>query len=301
MFGQLKSAKTKEEWEAFLKELQNKEKYILGIESFKYYPLGEEMIKQIDFMMKLDVTFILDENGIRIDTLNDDNKKKYEKNKKKRLTVFKEYLESKDEIAELNLKYHLLTTTWDLMRRLLNFDENNIGTKIDKQRFDKYLNDYINAANMDEKLIVEIEYAKYVKKRFFQKFPYLLNKPDFILRYFSMIDQMIFFAKDGKDAQINKLNDGIDLLKRFTGNPIEKRKSGSFEKYKRIIAIIKCMDKKFKRINGVETKACDLEKVNTSTFNRFKNRNIQRYQKIYDDISEKELDAVYDIIRKEYF
>lgn len=83
MFGQLKSAKTKEEWEAFLKELQNKEKYILGIESFKYYPLGEEMIKQIDFMMKLDVTFILDENGIRIDTLNDDNKKNMKKTKRK--------------------------------------------------------------------------------------------------------------------------------------------------------------------------------------------------------------------------
>ena len=91
------------------------------------------------------------------------------------------------------------------------------------------------------------------------------------------------------------------VLRKFKGNPIEKRKGGRLEKYKRIITLIKCMNKRYKIVSGIENKACNLEKVNASTFNRFKNRNIQRYQKIYDDISEEELDAVTDIIRKEYF
>lgn len=300
MFGYLKSAKTKEEWENFLKELQNKEKYIVGIEGFKHYPFGEEMINQIDFLIKLDVTFVIDKNGNTVDTLNRENEKKYENYKKKRLTIFKEYLENKDEIFELNLKHHLLITVWDQMRRLLNFDENNIGTKRDKKKFIKYVTDYTLARTLEEKVLIEVDYAKYVKKRFFQKFPYLLNRPDFILRYFSMIDQMVLFAKEGKDAQINKLNEGIGTLRIFRGNPIQKRKSGRYEKYKRIITLIKCMDERFKGLYGIETKACKLENISTSSFNRFKNRNRDLYLSIYNEITDNELDTVNDVIKKEY-
>jgi len=69
MLGKLKSARTKEEWEAFQKDLYNKEKYIIGIEGFKYYPFGEKMIKQIDFMLKTDATIVLNDKGIGFDFL----------------------------------------------------------------------------------------------------------------------------------------------------------------------------------------------------------------------------------------
>lgn len=301
MFGKLKSAKTKEEWDAFIKDLNDKEKYIIGIEGFKNYPFGTDIIKTINYMIELDTTFVLDKKGINIDILKKENEKKYANNKKKRLTVFKELLENKDEIKTLNLKYHLITNTWYIIRTLLNFDENNIGTSADKDRFYKYASDSFNAQNLDEKIRIENEYGKYVSKRFFQKYPYLKNNSHAVGTMLNLILQMIIFAKDGKDAEINKLSEGIGLLKVFTGNPIEKRKNDNFNKYKTVITLIKCMETHFKALNGVQKKACEMVEVKPSSFSKWKSENNDKYWKIFNELTEMDLIKYREEIKQRYY
>ena len=106
-------------------------------------------------------------------------------------------------------------------------------------------------------------------------------------------------------AAILYSDDSNDLKKsifadKFLGNPLEKRKGNKFEKYKQAIACYKCMEKNFRGISGIQTKACEIFEINPNTFSQWKSRNLKKFWSIYNSLTEKEVNIWKDEIKKRF-
>lgn len=93
-----------------------------------------------------------------------------------------------------------------------------------------------------------------------------------------------------KIATENAQND-VELIRKFRGNSLQKRKTENVQKYPRVAKIIKIIEDQYPNLHGAQTVACNIAECNSFSFARWKNysNNFNMFLEWQRDIKNEEI------------
>ena len=202
------------------------------------------------------------------------------------------------DLINERLRYFIVQPYWEKLVKRLNPEVLNEKSKNDPGES--------NGGN----LLTELNYlAEYIFFRYdfedrFNKQFITKDLVEFIEQQLVAFSNLILLGRESTLNNANITEEGIskeaELIKKFKGNSLQKRKGNRIQLYEKVSKTIKIIDTEFSYLSGIQKIACEMYGIEQTSYSNWKNRRKEN-QRMIDEwttkITEEESKELKSIIK----